>query len=110
GAERQRPEPADEAEQGIKENPVDDMGEGIPIAEMLRVAGAVDGAFPQLDVAAFADRRMPLDEEGDGLERHDRGDEQGISPPAIATDALGHPRARLSRGPGRSRRRQAPSM
>src|SRR5260221_5373865 len=113
----QRPAPANEAEQRIEENAVDDMSERIPIAEMLRVAGAVDGPFPQLDIAAFADRGMPLYGEPERLQRHDGEDEQRADAPGAVAATCDHRGAIIGKassipvlGPRRSYRLSAPGL
>jgi hypothetical protein len=59
-------------EQRVEEKTVDEMGERVPVDEVLRIPGAVRRAFPQLDVAAGADRRVPFEREPERLKGEDR--------------------------------------
>jgi uncharacterized membrane protein YccC len=57
---------------------MDEMGERVPVDEMLRIAGAVRRAFPQLDVAAGADRRMPFERKTERLKGEKRRDDEQV--------------------------------
>lgn len=54
-----------------EDDAVNDVREGVPIREVLRIARAQDDAFPEFDRAAGADRRLPEEVECERLYRDD---------------------------------------
>ncbi len=58
GAEgdRQAGDTADQPEQPVEQEAVDDVGEGVPVGDVLGVLGGEHLSLPELHIAAFADR------------------------------------------------------
>ena len=76
-AECERRARRDQPEQAIEREAVNDVREGVPVRQVLRILGACDDAVPGFDVAARADgyaahhqeRGAGCDEDGEGYER-----------------------------------------
>ena len=63
----------DQPQQRIEQEAVDDVREGVPVGNLLRILRALHDAVPELDVAALADRRAAHRVEDGGLQ-HDQPD------------------------------------
>src|SRR3546814_14656795 len=57
---------------------LDDMAEAVPVRNLLTVLVRLDGAVPQADRAARADRRAPHREEDRGKDREQRRERKSV--------------------------------
>ena len=65
-AQGERPFLSNEPEQAIEKEAVDDVGRGVPVAEVLGVFRTHHHAMPKFDIAAFADGFTPHGQKNDG--------------------------------------------
>jgi hypothetical protein len=104
--------------QRVEQEAVDEVRECVPVGNMLGILRTLHDAVPQLDIAAFADRRSAHAVKGSSLEYNQAEDEQKPHPPAVfigrdglvgaaCTHAVTAPLRRLIRR--RPLRRQLPS-
>jgi hypothetical protein len=88
----ERPAAPDEPENPVQTKAVDDVGQGVPVGDVLGVLRARHVAVPELDIAALAPRRPAHQQHRDRQQRQQPRADQQPGPGGDAVD----PRQRVS--------------